>query len=119
METTSALGALADKDVFMELLLAQLKNQNPEDPVNNTEIIAQIAQLATVEGINKMNASFSDVLKLQRLLSGSELVGRELEYVQDGITQTGLVESVAFDDETLQLMVNGSEIPLENMIRVF
>ena len=121
METTgtSAFSALADKDVFMDLLLAQLQNQNPDDPVSNSEIVAQMAQLATVEGIKQMNASFSAVLKLERLLSGSELVGRELEYVQDGITQRGVVESVAFDDGTIQFTVNGSEIPLEDMTRVF
>ena len=109
----------ADKEVFMELLVAQLKNQNPMDPVSNSEIIAQMAQLATVDGINHLNASFSAVLKLQRLLSGSELVGRELEYEEDGMTQRGVVESVSLDNETVRLTVNGSEITLENMTRIF
>ena len=119
METTSALGTLADPGVFMDLLLAQLQNQTPDDPVSNTEIVAQMAQLATVEGINEMNASFSEVLKLQRLLSSSELVGRDIEYEQNGFTLTGTVQSVTFDDETVQITVNDTDIALEDMTRVF
>ena len=121
MATTSmtAMSSLANTDVFMNLLLAQLKNQDPDEPMSNSEIVTQMAQLATVGGVNAMNASFNAVLKLERLLSGSELVGRQLEYVQNGITQRGVVESVAFGNDSVQLMVNGTEIPLEDMTKVF
>jgi len=64
---------------FLELMLAQLKNQDPFQPLENGEFVAQMAQFSTVSGIEEMNASLkgmSDSLQGNRLLEASNLIGR-------------------------------------------
>ena len=46
------------KDQFLELMIAQLTNQNPLEPKENGEFIAQLAQFSTVEGITNMSGGF-------------------------------------------------------------
>lgn len=118
IETTGMLGAAMQQDMFMRLLITQLQNQNPMDPMSNSEMVSQMAQLTTLDGINELNASFREVLKLQQLSSGAQLVGREVEYMDGFLTQWGLVESIATRGDTIKLVINGNEIGLDSVIRV-
>ena len=47
----------ADTDKFMTLLVTQLKNQDPLNPLDNAQVTSQLAQLSTVTGVNKLNAT--------------------------------------------------------------
>jgi flagellar basal-body rod modification protein FlgD len=55
--TTSTDSVQADTDKFMTLLITQLKNQDPLNPLDNAQVTSQLAQLNTVTGINKLNES--------------------------------------------------------------
>ena len=50
------------KNEFLELLVAQLNNQNPLEPQSNGDFIAQLAQFSTVEGVEKLNGSMETIL---------------------------------------------------------
>jgi flagellar basal-body rod modification protein FlgD len=47
----------ADQDKFMTLLVTQMKNQDPLNPLDNAQVTSQLAQLSTVTGVNKLNAT--------------------------------------------------------------
>ncbi len=67
------------KDQFLELLVAQMNNQDPLSPQENGEFIAQLAQFSTVEGIENMNTSMEALLsgyQSSQALQASSLVGR-------------------------------------------
>lgn len=69
------------KTEFLELLVAQLNNQNPLDPQDNGEFVAQLAQFSTLEGIEKLNDSMGDILNgvhSSQALQASSLVGRKV-----------------------------------------
>jgi len=69
------------KNEFLELLVAQLNNQNPLEPQSNGEFIAQLAQFSTVEGVEKLNSSVGDILTgfhSSQALQASSLVGRKV-----------------------------------------
>ena len=51
----------ADQDKFMKLLVTQLKNQDPLNPMDNAAMTSQLAQLSTVTGINKVNATLESL----------------------------------------------------------
>ncbi len=55
--SSSAGGVQADTDKFMTLLVTQLKNQDPLNPLDNAQITSQLAQLSTVTGVNKLNTT--------------------------------------------------------------
>lgn len=69
------------KNEFLELLVTQLNNQNPLEPQENGEFIAQLAQFSTVEGVEKLNSSMETILsgyQSSQALQASSLVGRKV-----------------------------------------
>lgn len=66
---------------FLKLLVAQLKNQDPSNPVENSEFLGQIAQFSMVSGIDGLGASFDSVassLFSTQAMQASQLVGKEI-----------------------------------------
>ncbi|HEY0061123.1 MAG TPA: flagellar hook assembly protein FlgD [Telluria sp.] len=51
----------ADQDKFMTLLVTQMKNQDPLNPLDNAQVTSQLAQLSTVTGVNKLNATMESL----------------------------------------------------------
>ncbi len=113
-----ASGWNIDSQMFMKLLVAQMQNQNPMDPMSNSEMVSQMSELASLESTRDLTASFGEFLKLCRLSAGVELIGRQVEYEQGGGTATGVVEQILRDGDGLQLKVGGSEVSLDSVIRV-
>ena len=67
----NSVSATEVRDDFMQLLVTQLRNQDPLEPVAQHEFLGQLAQFSTLEGIEKLNANFEDMLKLQTLAQGA------------------------------------------------
>ena len=57
--TTSTTSVQAQQDRFLKLLVTQMKNQDPLNPMDNAEITSQMAQLSTVTGIEKLNETLA------------------------------------------------------------
>ena len=76
-----ASGATATQDRFLKLLITQIQNQDPLNPLDNAEVTTQLAQLNTVTGINQLNTTLEGVsatLAAQQSLQAAMLVGREV-----------------------------------------
>ncbi|WP_213876092.1 flagellar hook assembly protein FlgD [Pseudomonas sp. dw_358] len=74
---TTALG----KDAFLQLLVTQMKNQNPLDPQDNTTFVSQLAQFSSVESLQNLNTSVSSItssVASSQALQASALVGRSV-----------------------------------------
>src|SRR5262245_48903981 len=78
---TTGIGNIA-QDQFLQLLVAQLQNQNPLDPVSNQDMLSQLTQISTLDGINKLTATFEDMLQFQQLSEGNSLIGRTITYTK-------------------------------------
>ena len=66
---------------FLTLLITQLKNQDPTNPMDNAQITSQLAQLSTVDGINKMNDSLTALaaqFQASQALQGASLIGHQV-----------------------------------------
>jgi flagellar basal-body rod modification protein FlgD len=77
--TTNTVNEIQDR--FMTLLVTQMKNQDPLNPLDNAQLTSQLAQLSTVTGIDKMNttlASFMASLQQSQSLQMSHLIGRDV-----------------------------------------
>lgn len=64
-----------DQDQFLKLLLAQLKHQDPLNPVDNTQFIAQLAQFSQLEQTKQMSSALSKFVTQQNVSNNSSLVG--------------------------------------------
>ncbi|WP_372657168.1 flagellar hook assembly protein FlgD [Hydrogenophaga sp.] len=70
----------ASQDRFLKLLVAQLNNQDPLNPMDNAQMTTQMAQINTVSGIQELNATLkgmSDKFSSMQTLQGTSLIGRE------------------------------------------
>ena len=79
--TTGQAGSALGKDAFLQLLVTQMKNQNPLDPQENGEFVAQLAQFSSLEGIQSLNSSVNGILTgigSSQALQATSLVGRSV-----------------------------------------
>lgn len=82
--TTKATGALTaqeQSDRFMKLLVAQLNNQDPMNPMDNAQMTSQIAQINTVSGIQQLNdsiKSMSTQFSAMQVMQSSSMIGRSV-----------------------------------------
>jgi len=76
--TSAANGSDPAADRFLTLLVTQLKNQDPLNPLDNAQITSQLAQLSTVSGINQLNTTLSSLsasMDAKQYLQAANLVG--------------------------------------------
>ena len=94
--TSSNSTAAAQQDRFLKLLVAQLKNQDPLNPMDNAQMTSQMAQMSTVEGVEKLNAtvnSLVDSLGTSQSIGASALIGKS---VMVPGTQLSLIKGTAY-----------------------
>lgn len=76
----SATGSSADSEQrFLKLLVTQLNNQDPLNPLDNAQLTSQLAQMSTVSGIEKLNSAFQAMLAQSgssQVLQSASLIGR-------------------------------------------
>ncbi|WP_432978729.1 flagellar hook capping FlgD N-terminal domain-containing protein [Dactylosporangium sp. CA-233914] len=109
-------GGELGKDAFLKLLVTQLKYQDPSNPMNNTEFLAQTAQFTTVEKLTDLATVEQSLLNAQLQLGASNLIGRTVTYTdKDGKSQTGVVTSAKFVGTTPSLHVGNADIALTDI----
>jgi len=78
--STAKSSQAEDSEMFMQLMIAQLQNQDPTNPADTTDFMQQIASMSTVESIGKLNSTVenmsSSLLSSQAALQASSLVGQ-------------------------------------------
>jgi flagellar basal-body rod modification protein FlgD len=118
-DATSQLG----KDDFLLLLVKQLGNQDPLDPMTNEDFISQLAQFGSLEQQINLNTSFEQFLSFQQLTQATSLLGKDvicLIQTEDGIeSATGTVEQVmSVNGIAILKLSDGSEVPLSSVVLV-
>jgi flagellar basal-body rod modification protein FlgD len=105
-----------DKDLFLKLLVAQLKYQDPSKPADATQFLAQTAQFTQVEKLGQI----ADMIKAQQLIGASSMVGRTVTYQDaNGATQTGVVSKTKLNgDSEPTLLVGNTDVPLSKVTEV-
>lgn len=100
------------QDAFLQLLMTQLKNQDPMNPMDNQEFIAQQAQFTQVSELQKLNAS---LVASNSLMQSSNLIGKEVTLIDPDNTQnriTGVVTGAIYNGSEAGITVNGKNYPL-------
>ncbi|MFN0206501.1 MAG: flagellar hook assembly protein FlgD [Planctomycetota bacterium] len=110
-----------DKDQFLNLLVNQLKNQNPLEPVTNEQFIGQLAQFQSLEAQQEMNSNLNTLIDLQAVTStishltqASSLMGKKIEYtdVETQEKATGIVTSVGLENGSVVAKIGDKSIPI-------
>lgn len=123
--STSALASASKIQMdYMKLLVAQLQNQNPLEPMDNSEMASQLAQFSQLERLESMSLSFAKVLETTERNYAASLIGKEVSFVGetalgDADIISGVVEQV-YNDVDGQIMLSAGEytIGLADVISV-
>ena len=103
-----------DSEMFMNLLVTQLKNQDPSSPMDTNAMMAQTTQLAMMEQVTAQTTTANEGFSLQMRTAASNMVGREVSYTgADGKEVRGTATSVSFADAVPTVTVGGKPIALD------
>lgn len=123
-EVNTAIAANTElgRDAFLQLLVLELQNQDPLEPVDNSQMIAQLAQFSSLEGMEKLNSSFEMLtgnVDQLNFISAQGLIGKFVEGVNDaGEVAIGRVDSVYLDGSIVVLNVEGEIVPMSNVLSI-
>lgn len=117
--TTKSASSQALQDQFLTLLVSQLKNQNPLEPMKNDEFLAQTAQFQTLSEMQKLNKSMTAFMAQSQLNNASALIGKQVTALNsDGDTVTGVVSSVQLNGSDTLLEIDGKLVSLSGVSKV-
>lgn len=106
-----------DYNAFLQLLLAQMQNQDPLNPTDSTEYVSQLASFSNVEQGMKTNTKLDQLLTVSNLSQASTLVGHTLTSA-DGST-SGIVQSVRVDSTgATAIFTDGNQLPIDAGVTV-
>lgn len=113
-EEKSTLG----KDDFLRILVTQLQNQDPTQPLQDREFIAQMAQFSSLEQLTNLNKTMNTVAESQTLGGLSGMIGKQVTWTEqmpqtdaqgnttyNNVQKQGIVKSVSMKDGATQLIM--------------
>lgn len=125
MDSSSIINSASNIQMdYMKLLITQLQNQNPLEPLDNNDMASQLAQFSQLQQLESMNASFADVLAAAERAYANSLMGKEVSFaaLTEAGTQevtSGAVAEVFNDvDGQILLAVGDHRVALEGVISV-
>lgn len=108
------------KDAYLQLLVTQLSNQDPLSPMDNTAMVAQLAQFSALEQMNNLNESFETLsgnVDQLNFLSAEGMLGRYVEGLDaDKKVIKGTVKGVALNGSIVVLDVDGKALPMSGVL---
>lgn len=110
--------ALRDLDMseFLELMITELQNQDPLNPLENAEILQQISQIREIGATGRLTETLDAVLLGQNLTSASSMIGKTVEALSDDAkTVRGVVDKVTVTDGDPRLHIGDKAIRLKNV----
>lgn len=118
--TTGSTSAASQQDRFMKLLVAQLNNQDPMNPMDNAQMTSQIAQINTVSGIQQVNDTLTNMaaqLNAMQVMQGSSsLVGKNVLVasntlaVSNGVARGGMDLAAKAESVKVDILSPGGQV---------
>jgi len=86
-----------DKKAFLQLLVTQLRNQDPSSPMDSNALMAQTTQMASMEALTELSTTSRESFALQMRVAAAALVGKNVSYSDGTTTVTVGGKDVALD----------------------
>ncbi|HEV7662345.1 MAG TPA: flagellar hook capping FlgD N-terminal domain-containing protein [Chloroflexota bacterium] len=111
------------KQDFLKLLMAQLQHQDPLKPMDDTAMMAQMAQFSALEATQQLNTTIQQNNNVQTIAQAGGLIGKYILANQaDGSTNSGAVSGVNFTTTngvvTPTVLVNGIDVDYSTIVKV-
>ena len=108
--TTSSTGV--DYNTFLQLLVAEMKNQDPTNPMDTSQYMSQFAQLSSVEQAMQTNNKLDALLSSQSLSQADGLIGKTVSFTDaTGASFSGKVASISINsDGSVATLADGTKV---------
>lgn len=111
--------AALGEDSFLKLLVAQMQYQDPMSPSDNQQFIQEQATFSTVEALNNIKSTMSQMQTSEQFAQGVALIGKNVTYVgSDGTVGSGAVTAVSNASGSVMLNVGGSAVDASAVVQV-
>jgi flagellar basal-body rod modification protein FlgD len=108
-----------DMDQFLQLMITELQNQDPLNPLENAEILQQISQIREIGATGRLTETLESVLLGQNLTSATSMIGKTVKALSDDAKEvSGLVDRVSVTDGETRLHIGDKAIRLKNVREV-
>lgn len=98
------------QDEFIKLFLAQLNYQDPMEPVNNREFLAQLAQFSSLEQMRQSNANLQSLITMNTSGQALDLLGKNVDVKSDlGVDFNGVIEAIHYTSNGPSLTVKNED----------
>ena len=113
--TSTASAASVDYDAFLQLLIAEMQNQDPTKPMESTEYVAQLASFSNVEQQIQTNEKLDALLGSSFIASAGSLIGRTITSA-DGTTSGEIVQVKVVNGAGTAVLQSGEEIAVDGKV---
>lgn len=102
---------------FMKILIVQLQNQDPSNPMDSDQLLNQVSQMRALQSSLELETALKGVTLSQQLNGAASLIGKTVTAVtgDDNETVSGKVDSVVVKDGSTLLKINGQQIPIADI----
>ena len=108
-----------DLGQFIKLLVTEMQNQDPMNPMDNSQILQQISQIKAIASNDKMSTTLSSMQLQQNMMSGSVLMNQTITGLTDqGNRISGVVDKVSIDSGTVILHIGNDTVQLKNVSEI-
>lgn len=106
-------------DDFMKLLIAQLQNQDPSNPLDSDQLLSQISEMRNLQASIELQSSLENLALSQQLTSSTAFIGKSITGTgTDQTNVSGVVSRVQLRDGTAYLTVGSKEVALKDILSV-
>lgn len=109
------------RDSFLRLLVTQLRHQDPTQPMQDKEFIAQMAQFSSLEQMTNINEAIQNLHKSSRASEAFSLLGKKVDAVisTSGEQITGTVSKISYRNNIVKILVNNRELDMSEICAVY
>ncbi len=117
--SSTASSTLSQTD-FLKLLMTQMQNQDPLNPVSATDMTTQLSQLSSVQGIQQLNSNITQMLTLQQMTQAANLIGKQVTFNLPGKTlpAQGTVSAIGVVNGQVNLTVGTQQVALTQVTSI-
>jgi flagellar basal-body rod modification protein FlgD len=109
--TPTAPGSTLGKDDFLKLFVTQLQHQDPMNPSDNSQFMAQMAQFSTLEQITNLSNATTQMVFANQVTQSVGLIGHTVTYDKsDGSSATGVASSIAISNGNIMVTVGSDQV---------